>query len=137
MKWTIGSLVLLALVVGLAMVQVDSNTESRFQPLNEAEMLTTRGANTPCADYIIVNWSGSCYSSGCVTSPGGAYQQYASRHAICGAQGSSSSRDCKTGTYNQECGHTRHYESSWCISWFYVYSTYLYTNEVWSQPGCN
>lgn len=68
MKWPVFALVLLALMVGITMVQVDSNTESRFQPLNEAEMLTTQGAGD--CEKTILWFAGDpgCSSIGCETS---------------------------------------------------------------------
>lgn len=43
MKLTILSILILMLVAGLAMVQMDANTENKIQVLSETEMLKIQG----------------------------------------------------------------------------------------------
>ena len=43
MKITVLSILILMFMAGLAMVQMDANTENQFQVLSETEMLTTQG----------------------------------------------------------------------------------------------
>ena len=48
MKITVLTITILMLVAGLAMVQMDANTENQIQVLRETEMLTTQGLGVDC-----------------------------------------------------------------------------------------
>ena len=67
MKITVLSVFILMLAAGLAMIQMDANTENQFQVLNETEMLATQGfgdcervVHLPAAD-------GECADKRCYT----------------------------------------------------------------------
>jgi hypothetical protein len=76
MKITVLTILILMLMAGLAMVQMDANTENQIQVLRETEMLTTQGAATQvdeCTERSFVPEGGigpkswACDSSnGCV-----------------------------------------------------------------------
>ena len=142
MKLAVFAALLLAFMVGLTLVQVDSNTETPLPTLSEAEMLATQGASTVgayCAEYKTVSQinQDDCFTiSECQASDSGSYKQYGSTFAVCESQNTTPGRNCYHGNSNQYCGFKKHFWSSWCISWLYTYSTYSTTTEVWSAPGC-
>ena len=62
MKLTVLSILILMLVAGLAMIQMDANTENQIQVLRETEMLTTQGLG----DCELAQW-GTDVAGGCAT----------------------------------------------------------------------
>jgi len=142
MKLTFYAILILALIAGLALLQVDSNTDTPFQALSQTEMLATRGAGT-CETYRpVYPSSGSCSSSDCATSWNGSGWSSSTRsgggHAVCGEE--SSSTDCFTSDeYNQQCAEQYDYVGPYCISWFRTgYITRIWTNGVYtlSNTSC-
>jgi len=142
MKLTFYAILILALIAGLALLQVDSNTDTPFQALSQTEMLATRGAGT-CETYRpVYPSSGSCASSDCETSWNGSGWSSSKRsgggHAVCGEE--SSSTDCFTSDeYNQQCAEQYDYVGPYCISWFRTgYITRIWTNGVYtlSNTSC-
>ena len=65
MKLTVLSILILMLVAGLAMIQMDANTENQIQVLRETEMLTTQGLG----DCELAQWgtdvAGDCATKVC------------------------------------------------------------------------
>ena len=51
MKLTVLTILILMLMAGLAMIQMDANTENQIQVLRETEMLTTQGLG-PCEQVL-------------------------------------------------------------------------------------
>ena len=65
MKLTVLSILILMLVAGLAMIQMDANTENQIQVLRETEMLTTQGLG-PCEQVVNnADMAGGCGNESC------------------------------------------------------------------------
>ena len=65
MKITVLTILILTLMAGLAMIQMDANTENQIQVLRETEMLTTQGLG-PCEVATLdTDLVGGCATKAC------------------------------------------------------------------------
>lgn len=141
MKWPVFALVLLALLVAITRVQVDSNTEYPLHPMSEAEMLTTQGAGDCQRTILWFADDSGCSSTGCETywSGNGWVSKKRNRfsYGVCG--GSSSNTRCyKTNDRGQDCAVEWRYVGPYCQSWFWDTRTeYISTYNRTTVPGCS
>lgn len=132
MKLAVLSILILLLVAGLAMIQMDANTENQIQVLRETEMLTTQGlgvcqklvneadqpGDEPCGDkscyhlYTIVVWNGSQPSL---------VDIFGWRRAVAYNQckGNDPDKDCFTNNNrSQKCAEVWEYSDNNCFSFY-------------------
>ena len=69
MKITVLTITILMLVAGLAMVQMDANTENQIQVLRETEMLTTQGLGDCEIATFDTDAAGKCATKACFQIP--------------------------------------------------------------------
>ena len=123
MRLTVFATLILTLIVGLTLVQMDANTNTAFQPLSDAEMFATQGAGrsvSPCTQMQIGSHLADrpeCGDKPCFREWTGkgwlSYIQEGHEFAIC--LGGSSSTDCiTTDEYTQICALKYEYHSGWC-----------------------
>ena len=120
------------LVAGLAMVQMDANTENKIQVLSETEMLITQGALSVngCEEKAFVypgdpnRWD-ICKTKDCQTFWNGfgwaSYKQKGDIYTWCTGV-KNPSKDCVTASNINEglqsCGVRQEYWGPYCHSWF-------------------
>lgn len=121
------------LIAGLAMVQMDANTENQFQVLSEIEMLKTQGAFSvdACEEFTHVaegdqNRHENCKTKDCQTYWNGwgwsSYKQRGHTYVWCNGATVNPAKDCLTATNEeegyQECAERQEYWGPYCNSWF-------------------
>ena len=132
MKITVLSILILMLVAGLAMVQMDANTENQIKKMSETEMLKTQGsyAVDGCEEFSHVpvnspHRTDFCKTKDCQTIWNGlgwsSYKQWGHAYVWCLGK-VNNSKDCLTanreGEGYQECGRKREYWGPYCNGWF-------------------
>ena len=139
MKLTVFAFFILAFMIGLTMVQVDSNTGTPFETLSKAEMQTTEGAGT--CEEVVVNWDpdAGCEETFCERewkwNRWNAYDVDASLFGVCGLSYTQKRHCYKTDDKGQECAVKWKYASPFCIDWFrYKEPDYISTFNRTSVP---
>lgn len=138
MKLTVFATFILVLMVGFTLAQMNSNTETPFQALSEAEMQATEGAGT-CQETV-VHWDpdDGCEETFCekhwAWNRWNAYDVDASLFGVCGL--STQKRHCyKTDVKGQECAVKWKYVGPICLDWFrYKNPDYISTFNRISVP---
>ncbi len=150
MKLTVLSILILLLVAGLAMIQMDGNTENQIQVLRETEMLTTQGLGD-CEEVVnSADVAGNCGSIPCT--PAGNigsvyyyYKQTAIAYDKCDGFNPYNTTDCvlrkdiSGNTIWQPCAELIYY--SWhllngCDEMYRDYSYKIQVEDVSNVPGC-
>ena len=93
MKLTVFAILLLALMGGLILVQIDSNAKTPFETLSGAEMLATQGAGL-CEEwgYTEDDWGDPCGDTDCRNHWWYSVKREGKQYALCGID--STTRHC-------------------------------------------
>ena len=154
MKITVLSILILLLVAGLAMIQMDANTENQIQVLRETEMLTTQGLGPGPCKYVenYADMTGFCgdilcdYSGMDDTNTHYYYRQTAIAYDRCSVDNPYNTTDCvlrKDQDGNQmmqPCAEMTFYSASFQVGCDPLYQTGSYkvmTEDVSNVPGCS
>ena len=154
MKITVLTILILMLMAGLAMVQMDANTENQIQVLRETEMLTTQGAAPQvdeCTERSYVydgdpgpkSWA--CKSSDCVNetdiSSGAEFSYKIDGYGYNWCMGQANvNTDCKIWPRSigyQNCALLTAYWGHDCIDneeWRHRYCKWIKINPVTNEP---
>ena len=121
MKSTFFAILVLVLMIGLTLVEMNANTQTPFQALSEAEMLTTQGAGACEREKTEFVNAGHCASIACETWWNGlgwsSKRMSGGSKIICGTR--STIKDCfETGENNQLCAEGAQYYGPYCQAWF-------------------
>lgn len=148
MKITVLTILILMFMAGLAMVQMDANTDNQIQVLSETEMLTTHGGEeiNACEERSNVGdgeegpGADLCDSFGCrnIMEDGVwiSYKQGASGYVWCMGL-PNANFDCKIwdvpqGT--QECALQKQYNGRFCLPWKHREDIWIMINGVTNEP---
>ncbi len=161
MKLTVLSILILLLVAGLVMIQMDANTENQIQVLRETEMLTTQGLGPGDCKYVTNNpdTTGYCGNKSCTLKSTYGFgsrkvdvyeKQTAVAYNKC-SQGQHPFRDClhKTDSNGnlewQTCATIKEYHKprhpssnlSGCDPIYYHTSSNVLEPDYFDRHGCN
>ena len=148
MKLTVLSILILLLVAGLAMIQMDANTENQSQVLRETEMLTTQGLGTCQKVVNRADTTGVCADKWCYEI--GFYEltdesqsqpiilpiygiQWAVAYDQCG--GFDRFMDCVPEGTRQPCANGAAYLNCYDVN-SYLYTYVIEAPDVQVVPGC-
>ena len=134
MKSTIFAILVFVLMIGLTLIKMNANTETPFQALSAAEILTTQGAGS-CEDWGIYEseWGEPCGDSDCRDHWWYSVSREGKEYRYCGV--AASDRDCRMVAANkQTCAIKRVHLGPGCIA--PPRSINLTIGSPESFPGC-
>lgn len=139
MKSTIFAILVLVLMIGLTLVEMNANPQTQFQTLSDTEMLSTQGVGDGCEEYRITSEEHDfCASKACDTWWNGhgwsSSRRIGGDYAVCGVESSSKVICVVTDAYLQQCAEGRDYIGPHCQSWFMRPQTVrLWVSAVYNQ----
>ena len=120
MKSTVFAMLLLAFIAGLILLQGDFHSDTPFESLSKAEMLTTQGAGdcNNIASVISTREGSYCGPHRCRSSWSGSVKQSASTYEEC-SDSTTWALHCTGWSHDdtQNCAVRYHYYLPGCIGW--------------------